>query len=77
MMLGGCFFLEFFLDTICPCDNMNAEVQVCGQRHVLPGHCVSEEIGMVSTLIVAAPSCIYALITKEKEGQTVANHCPI
>lgn len=47
MTLGRYLFLEFFLDTICVCDTVNAEVHVCGQGNVLPGHCVSEEIGMV------------------------------
>lgn len=47
MMSGGGFPLESFCGTICLCDTVNAEVQVCGQEDVLPERCVSEDIGMV------------------------------
>lgn len=47
MMSGGGLPLESFWGTICLCDTVNAEVQVCGQGYMLPERCVSEEIGMV------------------------------
>lgn len=71
MMSGRGFPLESFWGTICLCDTVNAEVQVCGQ-----GTCgqntVSEEIGMVF-------SKHFSLLCpdfKKKEGQKMAHPTP-
>lgn len=69
MLLGG---------TIGLCDTVNAEIQVCGQGNVLPGHCVPEDMGVFLSQHSRwqPPPCLFALVTKEEESQTVAQPGP-
>lgn len=55
---------------------MIAEIQICSQGNVLPGHCISEEIGLFLSehSFWQPPSYCYALVMKK--GQKAVNTSP-
>lgn len=69
-------FLGMRCGYICFCDTMIAEIQICSQGNVQPGHCISEETGLFSSehSFWQPPSYCYALVMKK--GQKAVNTSP-
>lgn len=80
MMSGGCFLLEFFWGYPQPlCHRECRDPSLWPRGMSCQVHCVPEDMGVFLSQHSwwQPPPCLFAPVTKEEEGQTVAQPGPV